>query len=304
MRQSLIATAAATAAALSLAACAPGGSAADGSAGAEGPTVAAAFYPLEYVARAVAGGEATVIALAQPGLEAHDLELSPSAVRDVQGADLLLYLSEFQPAVDDAVSSTGVETLDAHAIVDEHGGAGEAADDGHDHGENDPHFWLDPTLLAEYGRQVADRLGVIDPDRAADYAANAAALEQTLTGIDEAYAAGLASCERDTIFVAHEAFGYLTERYGIHQEGFAGINPDAEPSPARLLEIKQLVAESGATVIFTENEVSARVADALASDVGVATAVLSPIETVTGDDDYAAVMNRNLDQIRSALACG
>ncbi|BDZ60689.1 high-affinity zinc uptake system binding-protein ZnuA [Demequina sediminis] len=312
LRPSLL-VAAAAATTLTLAACsAPAETGASASsAPADGLTVAAAFYPLEYVARGVAGADTTVVALAQPGVDAHDLELSPASVREMQGADLVLFLSDFQPAVDDAIDSTGVRSLDAAAVVELHDAEehaeeeGEAhdAEDEHEHGTSDPHFWLDPTLLAAYADSVAAELSELDPDNADSYAANAASLTETLTGIDEAYATGLAQCERDTIFVAHEAFGYLTERYGIHQEGFAGLDPESEPSPARLLEIKERVADTGATVIFTEDTVSASVAESLANDAGVATAVLSPVETVADGEDYASTMTRNLEEIRGALGC-
>lgn len=310
LRPSLL-VAAAAAATLTLAACSTPAETGTGasSAPADGLTVAAAFYPLEYVARAVAGEDTTVVALAQPGVDAHDLELSPASVREMQNADLVLFLGDFQPAVDDAIDSTGARSLDAAAVVELHDAEehaeeeGEAHADEDEHGTSDPHFWLDPTLLAAYADSVAAELSELDPDNADTYAANAASLTETLTGIDEAYAAGLAQCERDTIFVAHEAFGYLTERYGIHQEGFAGLDPESEPSPARLLEIKELVAETGATVIFTEDAVSASVAESLANDAGVATAVLSPVETVADGEDYASTMTRNLEEIRGALGC-
>lgn len=312
LRPSLL-VAAAAAATLTLAACSTPAETGTGasSAPADGLTVAAAFYPLEYVARAVAGEDTTVVALAQPGVDAHDLELSPASVREMQNADLVLFLGDFQPAVDDAIDSTGVRSLDASAVVELHDaeehaeeeGEAHADEDEHEHGTSDPHFWLDPTLLAAYADSVAAELSELDPDNADTYAANAASLTETLTGIDEAYAAGLAQCERDTIFVAHEAFGYLTERYGIHQEGFAGLDPESEPSPARLLEIKELVAQTGATVIFTEDAVSASVAESLANDAGVATAVLSPVETVADGEDYASIMTLNLEEIRGALGC-
>lgn len=317
LRPSLL-VAAAAATALTLAACSTPAETGAGasSAPADGLTVAAAFYPLEYVARGVAGADTTVVALAQPGVDAHDLELSPASVREMQSADLVLFLSDFQPAVDDAIDSTGVRSLDAAAVVELHDaeehadeehaeeeGEAHADEDEHEHGTSDPHFWLDPTLLAAYADSVAAELSELDPANADSYAANAASLTETLTGIDEAYATGLAQCERDTIFVAHEAFGYLTERYGIHQEGFAGLDPESEPSPARLLEIKELVAETGATVIFTEDTVSASVAESLANDAGVATAVLSPVETVADGEDYASIMTRNLEEIRGALGC-
>lgn len=303
-------------------------------AGNEGPTggadinIAAAFYPLAYVAAHVSGTHGHIQELTAPGVEPHDLELSPVAVREMQTADVVLYLGDFQPAVDDALAATDSNGLDAAAIVplvdaEDHEGPadgdtheGDAHDndqagadaahedhDGHGHGTVDPHFWLDPTLLATYATAVGAQFAELDPTNAADYTANAASLVSDLTDLDAAYSDGLAQCERDEIFVTHEAFGYLTHRYGLHQEGLSGIDPDAEPSPARIREIRDLMAADGATTVFTESLVSANVAEALAADAGVATAVLDPVEGVVGDDDYMSVMNRNLTNVRGALGC-
>ncbi|WP_061965338.1 metal ABC transporter substrate-binding protein [Demequina aurantiaca] len=320
--------------ALSLSACSAGADDAPASASTSSqetevatPTlnIAAAFYPLAYVAEHVAGDHGTIQELTAPGVEPHDLELSPVAVREMQQADVVLYLSDFQPAVDDAVAATDVESLDAATVVplkdaadhetavdadDDHADHDHADDDhaeddhaDHDHGTIDPHFWLDPTLLATYASAVGEEFAQLDPANAADYIANASALVSDLTGLDSAFSDGLAQCERDDIFVTHEAFGYLTSRYGLHQEGLSGIDPDAEPSPARVREIRDLMAADGATTVFTESLVSANVAEALASDAGVTTAVLDPVEGVVGDDDYMSVMNRNLSSLQGALDC-
>ncbi|MFW7415699.1 metal ABC transporter solute-binding protein, Zn/Mn family [Demequina sp. SO4-18] len=368
-RTSLVAASAATAS-LVLAGCSTSETAPDSSAaGVESPaasaiSVAAAFYPLEFVAEHVGGDLATVVPLTAPGVEAHDLELSPAAVREVQGVDLILFLSDFQPAVDDAVETTGVRSFDAHHIVeaheashaeddhgdeeshedddhgheeeahsdeDDHGHEDEAHEDeahedddhghedeveahedephedeahaGHDHSSGDPHFWLDPTLLAEYAGDVAAELSDIDPDNADTYASNAESLAAELLELDQSYTDTLAQCERSDIFVSHEAFGYLTERFGLEQHGLSGLDPEAEPSPARVREVRDEVLASGATTVYSESDVDAAAIEALAGDAGVETAVLDPIEGVTGDDDYIEVMTRNLEALRAGLDC-
>ncbi len=253
------------------------------------PTVVAAFYPLEYIATGVAGPDARVVALAKPGVEPHDLELSPAAVRTISSAELVLYLSRFQPAVDDAVASTSAVALDVASVVTLDG--------------EDPHFWLDPTLLAMYADAVGRRLAELDPANADGYTSRAAAVVADLTTLDSDFTAGLASCDRHTIVVSHEAFGYLAARYGLAQIGLAGIDPESAPSPARLREISALVRAQGVTTIFTESLVTARVAEALAADAGVTTAVLDPVESVIVGDDYSAVMGRNLVALGTALGC-
>lgn len=286
------------------------GCAADPSPQSANVTITASFYPLQYVAQQVAGDNATVETLAQPGVEPHDLELSPSSVRGLGDADLVLYLSGFQPAVDDAIATTDAHSLDAASVValhsaehhhedeDEH-----ADEDDHDHGASDPHFWLDPTLLATYAIAVGDELAALDPANADTYTANAAALSDILSVMDEDFSTGLAQCERDIIVVSHEAFGYLAERYGLEQVGIAGIDPESEPSPARILEIRDVVESTGVTTIFTESLINPAVAESIAQDTGATTAVLDPVETVVDDDDYATVMARNLENLRVALDC-
>ncbi|MDN4481447.1 metal ABC transporter substrate-binding protein [Demequina muriae] len=321
IRTSVLVATAATASLL-LTGCSTAESPADSSAEGSGPAadgvlpLAAAFYPLQFVAERVGGDQVSVLPLTAPGVEPHDLELSPSVVRELQDAELVLYLSEFQPAVDDAVETTGVRAFDAHHIVEEHEAAHEDEahddeeeeaheedDDGHDHSAGDPHFWLDPALLAEYAHEVSVELSGVDPDNAEAYAANAEELETELLALDQSFTDALSQCERSDIFVSHEAFGFLTERFGLEQHGLSGLDPDAEPSPARVREVRDEVQATGATTVYSESLVDAAAIEALAADAGVQTAVLDPVEGVSGDDDYIDVMTRNLDALRAGLGC-
>ena len=185
-------------------------------------TVAAAFYPLQFIAERIGGNPVKVISLTPPGVEPHDLELSPSGVREVRDADIVLYISGFQPKVDDAIGATEANGFDVSDIVDLMGG---------DEGNvgTDPHFWLDPVLLTQYAEAVTEEFATLDPDNADLYRSNDAALTADLAELDTLYAEGLSTCERDTILVSHEAFGYLALRYGLTQVGLSGINPEAEP---------------------------------------------------------------------------
>ncbi len=272
--------------------------------------VVASFYPLAWVTERVAGDDWTVTNLTTPGGEPHDLELSISATADLAEAALVVYLDGFQPAVDDAVD-TNVEgaTLDAADVVElrpvaEHEG-GHTADDGHDHGDADPHFWLDPLLMADLTGAVADQLAELDPDDAATYRANAADLVADLETIDAAYAEGLADCQRDVVVVSHDAFGYLA-RYGLHLEPIAGLSPDAEPTPAALAALADLIEDEGVTTVFSERLASPALAETLAADLGVETAVLDPLEGLTDEtegQDYLSLMQDNLSALEEANGC-
>ncbi len=309
-RRPVATTAALATAALLLAGCSP----------ADEPTgvqVLASFYPLQYVVQQVGGDLVAVSSLTPPGAEPHDLELSPRQVREVGDADVVVYLSGFQAAVDDAVASREpahlVDAADVPAIAAHMGAevAAEGTSDGtvedgtaHAHDAEDPHFWLDPTLLAALAPSVADALSAADPDHATEYAAGADALSAGLGALDEEITSGLAQCERRVIVTAHAAFGYLAERYDLTQVGLSGLDPEAEPSPSRLREIRTVVEEYGVTTIFTEALVSPKVAETLAGDLGISTAVLDPVESQTDEGtDYRGAMEQNLAALRAALGC-
>lgn len=306
-RSRLVLTPVFLSAGLVLAACGSGDSAGSSD---DGPSVLASFYPLEYVADQVGGSQATVENLTQPGVESHDLELTGRQVAQVADSDLVLYLRGYQPAVDAAVEQNAGDTaVDVGQLVDLLPADG---DDDDEHADDngaldaDPHFWLDPTNLIPIADSLAQDLGQLDPDNAQYYQDNAADLTVRLQDLDESYTTGLADCDRSVFVVSHEAFGYLADRYGLEQVGIAGLDPDAEPSPERMAEVQDVVEREGITTIFYERLVSPKVAETLADDLGIATAVLDPIEGLTddtADEDYFSLMNANLDALRTANGC-
>ena len=284
------------------------GGSADGAG--NGRSAVAAFYPLAWVTGRVAGDDWTVENLTGPGTEPHDLTLDIKQTAEIARADLVVLEHDFQPAVDETVETNAPDAavIDAAEVVDlvpasEHEHEDEEA--GHDHGDLDPHFWQDPLLMADLGDAVADRLADLDPDRAGTYEQNAADLRGELEALDAEYAAGLATCERTTTVVSHEAFSYLA-RYGLQFEAIAGLSPDAEPTPADLARLQELIRTDKITTVFSERLASSTMADSLAGDLGLETAVLDPIEGLsdeTADEDYLSLMAENLDALRTANGC-
>lgn len=286
----------------------------DSASSAGGVRVATAFYPLQYVAERIGGDRASVVNLTAPGGEPHDLELTVKETAEVAEADLVVYLGGFQPSVDEAVDTAAEgETFDVSDVVElrpagaadhdhEHEEEGE---EGHDHGDTDPHFWQDPLLMADLGDAVAEQLAEIDPEHADEFHGNAADLRGDLEALDAAYADGLADCERNTVVVAHDAFGYLG-RYGLEFEPIAGLSPDAEPTPADLAHLHEVIESAGVTTVFYESLVSPAIAEQLANDTGAKVAVLDPIEGLsdeTAGEDYLSLMKQNLAALEEANGC-
>ena len=296
-------------------------------------SVAVSFYPIQYLAEAIGGDHVSVTSLTPTNVEPHDYDLSgKEVISTLEGSSLVAYVSGFQPSLDKAVTEVngptvvdlsdkvdlqhheGVEEEDEHG--DEAADNADKASDGsteeaghadhdHDAGALDPHFWLDPVRMKSAATAVEEALAAADPDHADDYKTNLDSLTTTLDGLDSSYKGNLAQCERKTFITSHAAFGYLADRYGLTQVSISGIDPESEPSAAEIAAAKKAVEDTGSTTIFTEELVSPETADAVASETGATTTVLSPIESAPEDEgtDYAGAMSDNLDALRTALAC-
>ncbi|MDX6263066.1 MAG: zinc transport system substrate-binding protein [Kribbellaceae bacterium] len=294
--------------------------------------VVASFYPLEFIARSVGGDAVNVTTLTAPGVEPHDLELTPKQVGAIAQAKLVVYEKNLQPAVDEAVDQNAKDAgfdiapaakLEATGADFEEHGQGEAAGPTGTPSNTvkpasyvapaayttdglDPHFWLDPIRYEGVVQAVTDKLVATDPAHADGYKQRAATLLGEVGKLDTEYKAGLTDCKLKTFVTSHEAFAYMAKRYGLTMVGIAGFTPDAEPTPTRIKEVQEIVQKQQVTTIFYEELVSPKVAESIARDVHVKTAVLSPIEGLSdanSQETYLSLMRENLQELQKANSC-
>ena len=202
-----------------------------------------------------------------------------------------------------ATASAAATAQASEAEHDEHGHDEHAeGGEGHD-GDLDPHFWLDPDRMVKVAEALEASFAKIDPANANDYKAGLDKLKTALTGVDNQYKQGLSSCQHKTFITSHAAFGYMAERYGLTQASISGIDPETEPSPAEMANIKSVVEKTGVKTIFTEELVSDAPAKAIAAETDAKTSVLSPLESKPERGDYTDAMTSNLERLRSAMVC-
>lgn len=282
--------------------------------------VMSSFYPMQFLAEQIGKDHVKVDTLTKPGVEPHDLEITPKQTGQLGESDVVLYLKGLQPAVDKAVAQSGVKhVVDAAKLtkLEVHGSSGHdhahegeeghtAGEEGHAHGEagEDPHVWLDPVKYAEVAKGVGAALEKADPDHAADYRKNTDELLGKLTALDTEFKDGLKDTSSKTFITTHSAFGYLAERYGLDQEGISGVDPESEPSPARMKELQAVAKKDNISTVFFETLASDKTAKTLATDTGLKTDVLDPLEGITDKSqgaDYFEVMRSNLKNLQKAL---
>jgi zinc transport system substrate-binding protein len=289
------------------------------------PQITTGVFPVAWLASELAGGCAGITDLTPSGGDVHDLELTASQTRAILSADLVLTVSGFQPSFDDAVTTRTGTTLDLineinqitgvkhdhdHDHDDEHG---HEDDDEHGHEDEsgdkkdneilDPHFWLDPNRSLTAVELISNQIAALDENCATAVASNKQRVISDLTQLDLAYSSDLAQCQSRTLIVSHQAFGYLADAYNLTQIAVAGLDPEGEPSAARLKEVINLAKAQEVSAVFTESSANPAVAETLAKELVVGILTLDPIELKPPSLDYLLVMNTNLENLKEGLAC-
>lgn len=263
-----------------------------------GLKVVASIYPLAWAAERVGGSRVSVEDLTPPGVEAHDTTLTAGQRADIQTADIVVYLGQIglQPDVEQAVKDADGRVVDVTAGLHIRAAPGQTLD---------PHIWLDPAYMEGAVRSIAGALKAVNASGATGFAAREAATVRDLRGLDTAFRAGLGKCPFTTFVSTHEAFGYLADRYALHQLGIEGITPESEPSAARIQQAAQAIAEGRAApaVFYEGTDEGRRIGESVAADVGVPALPLGTLESAPSTGDYLSVMRANLGGLMEGLQC-
>lgn len=128
--------------------------------------------------------------------------------------------------------------------------------DEHGDGPFDPHFWLDPTKVADTIAPLGDALVAAGAD--ADLVRRCAeAFVGDLGDLDAEITAALAAIpdDRRILVTNHDALGYFADRYDFEILGsvLPSTSTLAEASQRELDELAQAITDAGVPAIFAEN---------------------------------------------------
>lgn len=257
--------------------------------------------------RQVAGDDAEVTQLLQPGQSAHSYDPTPTALQALQSADVLVVNGAGLEAwLDDTIEASGFDgTLidtsehvhlhegeahdhDADHADEEHADHEDAAhqeEHDHDHGGTDPHVWTDPANAMSMVETIADALADADPDRADEYQQRASEYLGELDQLLEWMHASVdpVPVEDRLLVTNHDTFSYLAEALDITVVGqvMPSFDDNAEPSAADIDALVADIRATGASAVFSETSIDPQLAETIASEAGVA--VFSGEDALYGD---------------------
>ncbi len=220
----------------------------------------------------------------------------------------------FTDSMADALASQEVELIELHeheelftSTHEEHDHEESSAEhNGHQHGDYDPHFWIDPLRMLEMAQIVETKLSELNPEKSDLYQENFQNLKEDLLSLDQEFMDTLEAKTNKHILVAHAAFGYWEERYGIEQIAINGMTSSSEPSQKELTEIIELAKEHHLQYIIFEQNGSSHVSEIIQEQIGAEALLIHNLSVLTETDinenkDYLSLMRENLQVLKTAI---
>ncbi|WP_028958097.1 zinc ABC transporter substrate-binding protein [Sulfitobacter sp. 20_GPM-1509m] len=151
----------------------------------------------------------------------------------------------------------------------------------------DPHAWLAPENAALWMLEISVVLGALDPDNAVAYETNARDGAAALAGLTAEINTILEPVRGQPFVVYHDAYQYFERSFDMPATGSLS-GGDAQPAgAARVAEIRDMIADAGATCVMSEPQFNAGLVTAVgAAKTGVADplgASLEPGPALYGD---------------------
>jgi len=266
-------------------------------------------YPIEFITKEIAGDTVDVKSIYPPGVDVHSYEPTSKEIANIAKSDGLFYIgSGLESFTDTLVNTLEQQNLDFLEIGEDKQLFLKNTDDTHeaehDHGDYDPHVWLDPNRMTTIADIVYEQLTELYPDHQSLYKKNLKNLTKKLNTLDEEFTDTLQQKEDKHILVAHAAYGYWEKRYGIKQIAVNGMF-EKEPSQKELSEITKTAKKHNIQYVLFEQNGKDRVTKIIQEHIGAKALKLHNLEVLTDDDiekdqDYFKLMKHNLDVLDQA----
>ncbi|CDQ20462.1 metal ABC transporter solute-binding protein, Zn/Mn family [Halobacillus karajensis] len=296
-------------------------------------TVYTTVYPLKFFTEQIGGDTVEVQSILPAGSDAHTYEPTTKEMVEMAEGDLFIYngagLEGYAKKISESIESEGVTILETASDIElkeqhhDHGAEAEHTHEdeqvhedrqqnekedheGHNHGEQDPHVWLDPMLAVQMAESIKGQLIELNPEHEQAYEKNFKELKDKLLALDQSFHKRIESKPKSKIIVSHAAYGYWEESYGINQIAVSGLSPTNEPSQKDLEEIMKVAEMNDLQYVIFEQNITPKVAEVIQNEIGAEALRFHNLAVLTEEDiknkeDYFTLMERNLDVLAQAL---
>ncbi len=266
------------------------------------PSVCVTIFPIYDAAKNVGADKIALTNLVPFGAEAHEFEPKAKDMAKLSRCDVFITGGDvFEPWSAKIINSLKIrdKTVDMSKKV-------KLIKVGNQ-GGYDPHYWLNIENQITITKEIVSILSKKDPANSKTYEANGAEYIKKLTSLKAEYEA-IRKCKNKKVIVNHNAFGYLSDEYGIKQYSISGMSPDAKPTAKQIANLIEIAKKEKINTVFFEEFASDKVAKTIAKEANIKTDALRPVENITLEESrknigYVEIMRSNLQKLLSAMEC-
>ncbi|WP_394237338.1 metal ABC transporter solute-binding protein, Zn/Mn family [Niallia oryzisoli] len=271
------------------------------------------IFPIQDFSEKIGGKFVQVENIVPTGTEAHSFEPTTKTMIKIAEGDAFIYLGTgiegFTDAVINAIKNEDTRIVKASegiSLIKSSEPSEEAGNAGDEEGDYDPHVWLDPERSIQLAKNIKNALVEIKPDQKEYFEENYNRLKEELEELDLSFKTMVENSPNNTFIVAHSAYGYWEDAYGLNQIGISGLSPSDEPSQKSLMEIIKIAETSNINYVLFEQNVENRVAEVIKEEIGADTLTLHNLESLNEEDirnneDYISIMKKNIETIKQVL---
>lgn len=262
--------------------------------------VVASFSILGDLVKNVGGDRVNVTTLVGPNGDAHVYTPSPQDAKKITDAKLVVVNGlGFEGWLPRLVKSAGGQAV----IVTASDGIAERDINN----KADPHAWQSVINVKAYVSNIREALVAVDASGAAAYRANTTAYLAKLDALDAEVRSAVATIPeaRRQVISSHDAFGYLSDEYGISFVAPQGVSTDSEPSARDLAKIITQIKTAKIPAVFLENISDPRLMRRIAADTGAKIGGTLYSDSLTAENGdaptYIDMVRHNIKALTSAL---
>ena len=279
--------------------------------------VAVSIFPIYDLVRRVAGPDADVALLVEPGHNAHSFDPTPKDIAVASkaklgvmvglGLDPWMETLVKQASPDARILKVG-DRVPPLLIKDDARGDDQAEtaprgndDDVRENSMTDPHCWLDPQRARLIVRAIAEELSRVDGAHTLGYRDRATVLDKILDELDQETEARTRALKHRGVVTFHEAFRYFAERYKLDILGVIEPVPGSPPTSESMAKVRNIIKTKSVRVLFSEPQLDSRPAMGLADEAKIPLGVLDPIGGNSDTDSYEKMIRFDVSQLEKFL---
>jgi zinc/manganese transport system substrate-binding protein len=219
------------------------------------------------IARNVGGDKVKVISIIKPGIDPHEFQPSPSDVKEIETADLVLitgkgiegYLTKLEDAVGNKAKFVDTGGTIPSLKLEEEGKMAE-----------DPHWWHSIVNMKKATAVVEKRFIEADPANKTTYEKNTAAYLAQLEELETWAKIEVSKLPREKrkLVTSHDAFQYFARDFGFKIYAIEGVSTEDEPSSKKITDLIKTVKNKGVKAIFLESIENPKVATTMTKETG------------------------------------